>query len=427
MTMRKLAALTLGGTLLLSSSVFAQAGGDEIAELRAQIELLTKRLDQLEQQNQALEQAQATAPVQQELIDSRVDQAVSDQMDERLAGLAWAERMRWSGDFRYRFEGTEVDGSDNRNRSRIRARALLEADLSPTLQVGVGLATGGDDPVSSNQTIGGGGSSKDIKLDLAYFNWEGLKDTRITGGKFKNYLARPNKRGLLWDGDWRPEGLGLVWDNDTFFAHGLGTWLEGDSRNGTVFAWVAEAGMNFDTSDNSSLMLGAGYAKFDIAGRTPIFGDPDDFYGNSFVLNPVTGELAFKYDYRLVHAFAEWNFRLGKEPVSLFGDYVINTDADENDTGYLFGVKYGSAKARGTWDVAWFYERLEADAVVGLLTDSDFGGGGSDARGHVLQGTYAFHPKWNFKATYFMNEIDLASGDPRDLDRVQLDLNFKFD
>lgn len=425
--MRKLAALTLGGTLLLSSSVFAQAGEDEIAELRAQIELLTRRLDQLEQQNQALEQAQAAAPAQQELIDSRVNEAVSEQMDERLAGMEWAERMRWSGDFRYRFEGTEVDGSDSRNRNRIRARALLEADLSPTLQVGIGLATGGDDPVSSNQTIGGGGSSKDIKLDLAYFNWEGLKDTQITGGKFKNFLVRPNKRGLQWDGDWRPEGLGVVWENDTFFAHGLGTWLQGDSRNGTVFAWVAEGGVNLKTGDNSSLMLGAGYSKIDIAGETPIFGDPDDFYGNSFVVNPLTGDLEFKYDYHVAQLFAEWKFRLGKEPVSVFGNYVINTDADENDTGYLFGVKYGSAKARGTWDAAWFYERLEADAVVGLLTDSDFGGGGTDARGHVLQGTYAFHPRWNFKATYFINEIELASENPRDLDRIQLDLNFKFD
>jgi hypothetical protein len=340
--------------------------------------------------------------------------------------MEWADRMRWNGDFRYRYEGTEVDGSDNRNRSRIRARAHLEADLSPTLQVGIGLATGGDDPVSSNQTIGGGGSSKDIKLDLAYFDWEGLKNTRVTGGKFKNYLIRPNKRGLQWDGDWRPEGLGAVWDNDTFFVHGLGTWLQGDSRNGTNFAWVVEGGMNLDTGENSSLMFGAGYSKFDISGKTPIFGDPDDFYGNSFVLNPVTGDLEFKYDYHIAHVFAEWKLRLGKEPVSIFGDYVINTDADENDTGYLFGVKYGSAKAKGTWDVAWFYERLEADAVVGLLTDSDFGGGGTDARGHVLQGTYAFHPAWNFKATYFINEIDISTDDPRDLDRIQLDLNFKF-
>ena len=128
-----------------------------------------------------------------------------------------------------------------------------------------------------------------------------------------------------------------------------------------------------------------------------------------------------------MQAFAEYKFKLGGKSVAIFGDYAHNTKADENDTGYLFGVKYGSAKAKGQWDVAWFYEKLEADAVLVLLTDSDFGGGGTDAKGNVFQGTYAFHERWNFKATYFLNQNNLASGNARDFDRLQLDMNFKFD
>jgi len=112
--------------------------------------------------------------------------------------------------------------------------------------------------------------------------------------------------------------------------------------------------------------------------------------------------------------------------MALFADFVVNTDVDENDTGYLFGAKYGSAKAPGTWDVSYFYEKLEADAVVGLITDSDFGGGGTDAKGHAIQGTYAFHDNWNFRATYFINDIALSSGNPRDFDRLMLDLAFKY-
>ena len=303
-----------------------------------------------------------------------------------------------------------------------RARTHLEADLSPTLQVGIGLATGGDDPVSSNQTIGGGGSSKDIKLDLAYFDWTGITDTNIIGGKFKNFLVRPAKKGLMWDGDWRPEGLGIVWDNDFLFAQGLGTWLEGDSRNGTEFGYVLQAGLNLKTGDWGNLKIGAGYSVFDIAGRTPVFGDPEDFYGNTFVVDPVTGDLVFAYDYHNIEAFAEW--KIGQ--FLLFADYTVNQEVSENDTGYLFGFKYGSAKDKGQWDFTYFYERLEKDAFIGLVTDSDFGGGGTDARGHVLSGTYAFHKNWNFKATYFINEVDLAE-DPHDYDRLMLDLNFSFD
>jgi hypothetical protein len=424
--MRKLT-LLLGLTVLLcSTAASAQVSEEEVKALRDQIEMLTKRLDELERQNQQTQQvttqAAETAVAKAEAAEEQVA-TVQDQ----VAAMSWAERINWSGDFRYRYENIAQEGRDDRNRSRIRARTSLEAELSPTLDVGFGLASGGDDPVSSNVTIGGGGTSKDIKIDLAYFDWSGIENTRITGGKFKNFLARPAKKGLRWDGDWRPEGLGAVWDNGTFFAQGLGTWLEGDSRNGTEFAWVAQGGMNMKIGDSGKLKVGAGYSAFDIAGGTPVYGDPDDFFGNSFVVDPITGELAFLYDYRNIEAFAEYSFKLGGQSVALFGNYTVNTEADENDTGYLFGAKYGSAKNRGDWDITYFYEKLEADATVGLIADSDFGGGGTDAKGHVFSGTYAFHSNWNFKATYFINKINLASGDEDDYDRLQLDLNFKFD
>ena len=423
--MKKLTVLIGLSLLLYGTAVQAQVSEEELQALRDQIQALTQRLDQLEQQN-AQSQAPAaptTAAVDQETKAKveELDEQVAT-VSEQVAAMSWAERIRWEGDFRYRYEHIDEEGKDSRNRSRIRARTHLEADLSPTLQVGIGLATGGDDPVSSNQTIGGGGSSKDIKLDLAYFDWSGIKDTNITGGKFKNFLIRPAKKGLMWDGDWRPEGLGLVWNNDFLFAQGLGTWLEGDSRNGTEFGYVVQAGLNLKTGDWGKLKIGAGYSAFDIAGRTPVYGDPEDFYGNTFVLDPVTGDLVYAYDYHNIEAFAEW--KIGN--FLLFADYTVNQEVSENDTGYLFGFKYGSAKDKGQWDFTYFYERLEKDAFIGLVTDSDFGGGGTDARGHVLSGTYAFHKNWNFKATYFINEVDLAE-DPHDYDRLMLDLNFAFD
>jgi hypothetical protein len=434
--MKKLTVFLALSLMIFSAPALAQVSDDEIQALRQQIEMLTRRLDDLEQQNRqmskALEQRdeQAVAKVE-DAVDEKIDTALTEQVDEKMAAVSWAERMRWKGDFRYRYENIDQEGKDGRNRSRIRARTHLEADLSPTLEVGVGLATGGDDPVSSNQTIGGGGSSKDIKIDLAYFDWSGLTDTRLLGGKFKNYLVRPGKKGLRWDSDWRPEGLGAIWDNDTFFVQGLGTWLEGDSSKGTEFAWAIQAGMKIKTGDTGRLSFGVGYSAFDIAGGTPLFGDPDDFYGNTFrrIPNPdPEGEdtLVFAYDYRNYEAFAEWKFDLGGKSMLLFGNYTVNQEAPENDTGYLLGAKYGSAKAKGTWDVTYFYEKLEADATVGLVADSDFGGGGTDVKGHALSGTYAFHKNWNFKATYFVNEINLASGNPKDYERLMLDMNFKF-
>ena len=111
----------------------------------------------------------------------------------------------------------------------------------------------------------------------------------------------------------------------------------------------------------------------------------------------------------------------------MFANYTVNQDADENDTAYLVGAKFGSAKDKGEWDLGYFYEKIEADSTIGLLADSDFGGGGTDAKGHAFSGTYAFHKRWNFKATYFVNDIKLSSGDPKDYKRLMLDLNYKFD
>jgi len=202
----------------------------------------------------------------------------------------------------------------------------------------------------------------------------------------------------------------------------LGTWLEGDSKNGTEFAWAVQGGFNFKTGDFGKMKIGGGYTVFNVAGRTPIYGDDFAFYGNSYVINPITGLPEFAYDYRNWEAFAEWKI----SDFTLFANYTVNTEVDDNDTGYLFGAKYGSAKDRGTWDITYFYEKIEADSTVGLLADSDFGGGGTDAKGHVFSGTYAFHKNWNFKATYFLNKIDIASADDKDFDRLQLDLNFKF-
>ncbi|MGK2927567.1 MAG: putative porin [Lysobacterales bacterium] len=443
--MKKLAALIGLGVFLCSPATPAQVSEEEIQALRAQIETLTRRLDELERQSRqpapsdgeapAAVQAAPTAAtagtlaqtVDDKAVDEKIDRAVAERVDERLAGLSWAERMRWNGDFRYRYENSQTEGQEDRNRNRIRARAHLEADVSPTVQVGFGLATGGDDPVSANQTLGGGGSTKDVGLDLAYFAWSGLADTQVVGGKFENFLVRPAKSGLLWDGDWRPEGFGLAWSEGRFFAQGLGTWLEGDSRNGTEFAWVVQAGMNLTIGDDGRLKFGAGYNQIDSAGATPLFGDPDDFYGNSYVPDPVSGDLVFAYDFHQIEAFAEYTSRLGGRPLTLFADYVINTDADANDSGYLFGARYGAAKAPGSWDVGWFYKKLEADATLGLLTDSDFGGGGTDARGHVFSGTYGFHANWNVQLTWFLTETDLTSGNPKDVDTVMLDLNFKYE
>ncbi len=416
-------------TLLLLSPVVSQAATDEdFAAMRAQMMALSERLDRLEAENRELSAANAEllkssqeTAVTVAAVSEKTD-AVAADVEERAAKTSWAEKLKWKGDFRYRYESFDIEGKPNRDRNRVRARAALIAKVKPTMEVGLGLATGGDDPVSSNQTLGGGGSTKDLRLDLAYFDWSGLKDTNVYGGKFSNYIHKAGKNALLWDGDWRPEGTGIKWDNGMFFANGLGTWIESDSNAGQSFAYLTQLGVKFPIGDNFKLTTGVGYHVFDTAGAGSYYGDDDDFFGNSF--DPITK--TYLYDYEDLEVFADLGFELFGHPALLFGNYVQNQAADENDTAYAFGFNYGSAKNKGEWQFGYVYQKLEADSVIGLLTDSDFGGGGTDSKGSIIKGSYAFYKNFNANLTYFINDVGLKSGDPIDFKRLQLDLSFKY-
>lgn len=415
--------------VLMMSPIITQAASDEdFAAMRAQLKALSERLDRLEAENRELAAANAELTKASEetavsiaAIDEKTDAVVAE-VEEKSSKSLWSEKMYWKGDFRYRYETFDVEGKPDRDRNRIRARAALIADVTPTLQVGLGLASGGEDPVSSNQTLGGGGSTKDLRIDLAYFDYSGWKNTNIFGGKFSNYIYTPDKNQLLWDGDWRPEGTGVKWDNGTFFANGLGTWIESDSNKDQSFAYLTQLGVKLPIGESMNFIAGVGYHNFETAGNGSYFGADDDFFGNSY--DPVTK--TYLYDYEELELFAELKFGIFNQPALIFANYVQNQAVDENDTAYAAGFKIGSAKNKGDWHFAYLYKKLEADALLGLLTDSDFGGGGTDSKGHVLKGSYAIHKNFNANATYFINDVALASGEPFDFRRLQLDLSFKY-
>ncbi|MCP4048263.1 MAG: hypothetical protein GY732_19985 [Gammaproteobacteria bacterium] len=415
--------------LLLLSPIITQAASDEdFAAMRAQMQALSDRLDRLEAENRELTAANAelTKTSQETAVTvaavSEKADTVAAEVKDQASKTSWTDKMYWKGDFRYRYESFDIEGKDNRNRNRIRARAALIADITPTMQLGLGLATGGDDPVSSNQTLGDGGSTKDLRLDLAYFDWSGLKNTHVYGGKFSNYIYKSGKTQLLWDGDWRPEGAGIKWNNGTFFAHGLGTWIESDTKKGQSFAYLTQLGAQFPIGDSIKLTGGVGYHAFDTMGNSSYFGDKDDFYGNSY--DPVTN--TYLYDYEDLEVFADMSFKLFGQSAIVYANYIQNQAIDENDTGYSLGFILGKAKNKGEWLLGYEYRYLEADSTFGLLTDSDFGGGGTDSKGHIIKGSYAVHKNFNAVATYFINEVGLQDPDPLNYKRLQLDLSFKY-
>ena len=425
--------------LLIAINVFAfstalgAVSDEDFEQLRKQLATVSQRLDELAAENAELrrsrvETATAVADVQTSV--AKVQAA------DAPAAESWSDRIALDGDFRYRYENIDAEGSAERNRNRIRARANIHAYLADDVEVGFGLSTGSDDPVSANQTLGGGGSSKGVVINLAYVDWEAAEGLHLLGGKYENPLLKVGKQELLWDGDWTPEGLALTYKRDWFFANAIGTYLESDSRKGNSnFSWGGQLGASGEIG-GAKVKGGIGYYSIKTKGESTVFGDaadPGDYFGNTALeagglpcgTTPDTS-CTYLYDYLLTEIFAEAAFDLGDWQTLVFVDFVNNSDASDNDTGWTAGARFGQTEDRGQMQFSYIYADREADAVLGLLTNSDFAGGGTDNKGHLLQLDYGINKSWTIGAKYFINETDVSSGSKSDYNRLMLDTQWKW-
>ena len=193
-----------------------------------------------------------------------------------------------------------------------------------------------------------------------------------------------------------------------------------------------------------SLLGGIGYTEFDAEGHK-CFGpdsDLDSFgycKGNEVAVADVTDPDeggTYLYDFEVYNIFFEAATEAFGMPLTFFGDFIKNDDADDNDSGHLYGVQLGKAKQQGTWQIRYYYKDIEANATLGLLANSDFAGGGTNGKGDVLSGAYALTDQSTIKVTYYnveKNSDNLASpfvfgnpGTDYDHDTIQVDMNFKY-
>ncbi|MBN1356196.1 putative porin [bacterium] len=336
---------------------------------------------------------------------------------------AWTDAIKIKGDLRYRHEMIDKEGSDEaRNRHRIRARLQLDAQVNDRIDFCLRLATGSSDPVSTNQSLDDSFSSKGIFLDLAYFDWHPTDAFHFMGGKMKNPFVIPGGAELLWDGDMTPEGLAFKFGSGgdfKFFGNLGGFWVNERSSDDDSYLLGVQLGADAKFGD-AKLKFGGGYFTFTEAKGYEPFVDPEDGFGNT-----LDDEGNYMYDYDLVEGFIDFSTKFGKLPFSAFVDFVTNTDPDEDNTGWVAGFGLGKVKDPGSWAFKYHYKHLEKDAVLGALTNSDFGGGGTDAKGHVASLGVGIVKNTSIGVTYFLNELH-PDDSALDYDRLQLDLAFKF-
>ncbi len=349
-----------------------------------------------------------------------------DELGEQEPAPSWVSKVKISGDMRYRYEHISQAGKKSRNRERVRARLGISGKVSDQADIKVRLASGSADPVSTNQTLDGAFSSKNIWLDRAYFDWHPSENVKVYGGKMSNPFFKPGGSQLLWDGDLNPEGLAIMFEGSGEtqpFLNVAHFWA--DERKAAADARLlgAQGGLNLK-GGNTKATIGVGYYAFtNVEGMRPLV-DATDSFGNSVVTDPNTGDITYATGFREFEAFAEIGTKLGETPFTLYGNYVVNNDAATDDKGWLIGTKLGKARNPGEWEFGYNYRRLEADAVLGAFCDSDFAGGGTDGKGHQFGLGVALTKNTKLGLTYFLNDAGLTDG--KSYKRLQLDFKFKF-
>ncbi len=364
-----------------------------------------------------------------------------------LIPKTWADSVTFKGDLRYRYEtiadDSKLDADKDtytRQRDRIRARLGAEAKANANLKAGIRLSTGQSDPVSGNQTIGDGFGKKEFRLDLAYFDYNFLPEAtdaelHLIGGKMNNpFMTLPDD--LVWDGDLTPEGLALKAQKTlgkvTLYGNGGYLWVQERADTDDSLLTAGQAAMRIDFMPEVALTLGVAYYGFsNLEGNNVIdWENKNNAYGNSTQKGTVSGSTtnkAWKMDYTPMVPFVQLDLYVAGKPLSLFGQQIGNSEADSLDSGYMVGVSYGKAKNVKTYEIGYSYAELEKDATVGMFTDSDRWGGGTDGHGHKVYARYQLMKNLQIGATYFADEKPISDGaKTKDYSRMQLDLVASF-
>jgi hypothetical protein len=416
--------------------------------------------------NQLVEKGVLTSQEAQEIRNEIGGQAkkADDQQRALITEVAAAVAPKWtqsisiSGDFRLRHEGIYLPARPDRNRERFRLRAATKAAVSPAIEVGMRLATGTtysplsksdpvtnsvSDPISTNQTMTESFDKKAVLLDWAYLKVTNAGTAMgktvpltILGGKSDNPFYSTS---LVWDPDVTMEGLSLAATPATGnvqWSVTAGGFPMGESA--AIQDPVLLAGQGGFTwsvaprhwrTELKSLKVKAAVAYYDFNNLGSGFRTQGGGGFGNTVTSVKNGTVVLANRFQELNVTGEISSVFLGRPVKLQGDWVSNRKADpaRNDKGYLVGLSWGRTDTPWSYQVGGFYERLEADAVVGQFTDSDFGPGGTNRKGPVLWATLGALKNSTLGVKYYGTDAAVhAVSHKTEARRLQVDWVTKF-
>ena len=347
-----------------------------------------------------LKSVELTPQEKQEFLETYKD--VKAQAEDKPILPKWLTDLDWFADLRLRYHYETWNDSTKRdvNKGRFRLRAGAKKTwFEKQLEAGFRFASGSDDdPSSTNQSFDTNFSEKNVWIDLAYaaYRPEAIKGLEIVGGKMKNPLVHTN---VVWDSDVNPEGVWAVYKApikpiQPFIGAGYFQSDENSSSvDGNLLAYQGGVIVHLN-EDTKWTTAGTWYdwqhyeVTFDNAG------------GNTMAGGRLSAE-----EFDVVNVTTKLATKVGKVPVSVWGDWAFNTKNaldDGTDEAWGVGVKLGQNKKKGDLSAAYKYGYVEANASPGAFNDSDFGH--SNSKGHQVGVTYNLADFMTVGANVFYTE-----------------------
>jgi hypothetical protein len=193
-------------------------------------------------------------------------------------------------------------------------------------------------------------------------------------------------------------------------------------RKGGGDATMAEFGAGFRTrlfDERVLLRAGVGYYDFSGAKGKPTFFDAQNGFGNT-----VDQKKDYVHDYNELDLGGEIETRLWGVPVSVTGQAVRNTAVQSDGRAWMTGIRAGKCEKVPSGSLLYEYRVAEKDAFVGVFTDSEFAGGGTDNRGHEVKIHVQVGKGARLGAAWTSAEMNLAK--KLYYRRVQADLTVEF-
>ena len=450
--------MTFGACVLISAAAFA--GEKDQAEILRRIDAMQKQLQEqqvrmrsqdvrIEEQQALIEALEAQLTAQKTVSSEassqdRVADMVKREVDATIEkrGLAqikdspavklgkYIDELELKGDLRVRYQHQTADrgaGGEEQTRKRWRHRLRLGGvwkNSTDSWEIGVGVASGGSDGRSTNQTWEDGGdgfASGDLRVDYAYAKHDlDPIPVCLTLGQQKNPFATS---WILWDGDLRPQGLTAKFEQEGLFATVGGyniDHLGWDESNAMLYA--GQVGYRWDTEAIEAL-LALGYYGFNDVTVDEVAGIADDDY--SFAMGDLYGYIGSEVGAAKVKIFGQLCKNFGADGnLSQRGDMLAGYDPDDGDLAWALGAE---AKIKDL-KLSYAYASIGADSMPAWLNDSDFGDGvaDTDLKGHKIGVGYSLSKNLSLGATALLFERDEADVNNDKGEVYQFDVKYKF-